>query len=209
MESHFRYAVNIIVALSVLIILKEVAPQKIYNKFMPQFMIIVILSSLALNWPNSINVRLYTKEEIHLLKDLQAKKYQNKILLIKQSQIARDLYMYLPLNSDTKLYWHPDLTFYNVSDYEILERFGCTIGSNYDIWDFKRDKSLFYGHKFENLKQLEKKSKYFPFAVFPDSKNLESNQIDRDFQLLKRINQSCNQGFYKYQKDHYVLVYVP
>jgi hypothetical protein len=206
MESHFRYTVNLILCLSVLVCLKEVFPQEITKGLFSLTLILAICISLVVNSPSAINARVYTKGEIHLLKDLQASKYKDKVFLIKQSQIERDLYMTLPLNTDIKLYWHPDIPFYNLSDYEILERFGCTIDTKYNIGDFHNDKALLYGHKYENLKQLDEKSRYFPLLAGPNIEILESNQIILDFQRLKRISRSCKQGEHKYKKDFDLLV---
>ena len=201
MESHFRYTTNLILCLSVLVCLKEVIPQEITKGFLSLTLILAICISLVINWPSAINARLYTKGEIQLLKSLQARKYRDKIFLIKQSQIERDLYMTLPLNTHIKLYWHPDIPFYNLSDNEILERFGCTIDTKYNLGDFENDKALLYGHKFENLKQLDEKRRYLPLPAGPNNEILESNQITLDFQRLKRISQSCKQGKHRYKKD--------
>lgn len=205
MESHFRYAVNLMLGISSIQILNCSIQKKIFPRLLSPIIVTLMTLIWTISWPSSINARVYTQQELKILKELKNSKYLNKVFLVKQNQVENDFYRFLPLNSDIKLYWHPDLTFYNLSHDEIINRYGCAIDEKYSWRNFLEDRSLIYGHKFENLKQLSKKEKYFSLGKSPDYNLLELNQSRSDFHKLKDIYYSCTQNDPKYEIDYLLM----
>ncbi len=201
MESHYRYVVNIMLWIVLLTLLREINVQQRANSKVLSAIAIATSVFFFVQGTKDINARTYTSDEIEIIGELQQDLYRNKVVLIKQQYINDDFYRSLPLIADIRLYWHPDLVFYDLGDSEILKRFSCTISSQYNLSDFRGNKQLIYGHKFENLKQLGMKSKYFPFLNPSNYQELESRQAILDFHKINLIRRLCEEGTYNYKAD--------
>ncbi len=201
MESHYRYAVNLILWISLLVILRKIVFEKIIYSKLIGGAIIAISVCLMIQWQNETKARLYTSNEGRLIKELQGDFYRNKVVVIGQNELSIDLYHFLPLIADIRLYWHPDLVFYDLTDSELLERFSCTVSNQFNLDDFSRKKGLIYGHRYENLKQLSVKTRYFPFLKTSNYQLLESKQITLDFDKIQQTKKLCDAGVFKYKAD--------
>jgi hypothetical protein len=121
---------------------------------MKSFILITVLVTIVSWQIYSITTRdtnfiQYTNKEEQIISILQDEKYSGSVFLIKGVNNF-DFLDYAPLYTDIKLFWNPVKYSESITDNEILQRFSCTLESDYTFSSFLQDYRSLFAHKYLN-----------------------------------------------------------
>jgi hypothetical protein len=145
----------------------------------------------------------WTAKENKIITILQKKDYDKAVILVNSS-VNPDLLDSLHLYSNTYIYWAPIMYAEPISDKEILNRFACTVNSDYNFSKFRNDYSLLFNHKFINEYQRELRwnflNKYLNRPEIDITKYEKA--IAEDYNYLNLVfKNECSKGIYRYKVD--------
>jgi hypothetical protein len=145
----------------------------------------------------------WTAKENKILTILQKKDY-DKAVILASSSVNPDLLDALHLYSNTYIYWAPIIYAEPISDKEILNRFACTVNSDYNFIKFKNDYSLLFAHKFINEYQRELRWNFLNKYLNRPEINITKYEkaIAEDYNYLNLVfKNECSKGIYRYKVD--------
>ena len=207
MESHYRLLAHILVGVSLTLILIEN-----FGFMLLRFMILGILLLSGFNLLNNFTTDKdsdfipWTKKEISLFDELKRPSYKDVVVLGSSNLKNPDLLSYIPLYTDSKVYWNELIFNEKITDTEILNRFACTIPKGYSFNKFQNeDYPRIFAHKFINAEYRYPKWNKVMKLLGKEVFSLDAIR----FEKLKQFNQligiyesKCTTGKFLYKIDY-------
>lgn len=205
-ESHFSYLVKTVIAISLVYLLNVTKFYKLIpNLLIPIFVFtgLFLLYSVA---SRSVDIVDYTSKEKQLLSVLQNPKYSESIFLIKGVK-NYDLLDYVSLYTSVKPFWSPVIYADPISDQEILQRFSCTVESNYLFRNFLQDYKPIFAHKYINEFQRYPKWDWLQSITggekfFTIQSRIERSKAQDYTFLMNYKNNYCLPNTFEYKVDY-------
>ena len=145
----------------------------------------------------------WTTKENQIITELQKKKYDKSVILVSSS-VNPDLLDSLHLYSNSFVYWASIIYAEPISDKEILNRFACTVDSDYSFSKFRNDYSLLFAHKFINEYQRELRWNFLNRHLNrPEVNRIKYEKaIAEDYNYMNLVfKNECSKGLYRYKVD--------
>ncbi len=207
MESHYRLLAHILVGVSLTLILIEN-----FSFILLRFMILSILLFNGFSFLNNFTTDKdsdfipWTKSEISLFDELKRPNYKDVVVLGSSDLKNPDLLSYIPLYTDSKVYWNELIFNEKITDTEILSRFACTIPKGYSFDRFQsEDYPRIFAHKFINAEYRYPKWNKVKKLMGKEEFSLDSIRFEKlkQFNQLIRIYESkCTSGKFPYKIDY-------
>ncbi len=177
-----------------------------------RFMILGILLLSGFNLLNNFTTDKdsdfipWTKKEISLFDELKRPSYKDVVVLGSSNLKNPDLLSYIPLYTDSKVYWNELIFNEKITDTEILNRFACTIPKGYSFNKFQNeDYPRIFAHKFINAEYRYPKWNKVMKLLGKEVFSLDAIR----FEKLKQFNQligiyesKCTTGKFLYKIDY-------
>jgi hypothetical protein len=205
-ESHFHYLIEILIFISVCYFILNNGYYR-----MKSLTLITVLATIVLWQIYSITTRdtifiQYTNKEKQIISMLQDEKYSGSVFLIKGLNNF-DFLDYAPLYTDIKLFWNPTKYSESITDNEILQRFSCTLESDYTFSDFLQDYRSLFAHKYLNEFERYPKWDWFRNITNGDKfitlrSKINQSKSQQYSRLIEYKNNNCLPKTFKYKVDY-------